>query len=140
MYQIIFAGQALTPFTPPDLEQLLERSREKNRRLNVTGLMLYKDSCFIQVLEGPDREVRDLWSTIELDFRLLSATCLSSKAIARREFGEWSMGFADIPVLIKEKCPDLAAVLAEVMTPDALAKKPGRARELLELFHKYSAG
>lgn len=144
MYQIIFAGLALTPFTQADLDQLLMRSRAKNHLLKISGLMLYKDSCFVQVLEGPDKLVQDLWSTIEMDFRLQSTACLSSKAIVEREFGERPMGFVNIPALNKEQRPDLAEFLAEflaeVMTPEALAKKPGRARELLEIFRKHAAG
>ena len=140
MYQIIFAGLALTPFTQPDLDQLLARSREKNQMMNITGLMLYKDSCFIQVIEGPDKHVQDLWASIEMDFRLQTTACFSSKAIVKREFGDRPMAFTNIPALTKEQCPDLAEFLAEAMTPDVLAKKPGRARELLEILRKYATG
>lgn len=136
MYQIIFGGQALTPFTRDDLEELLRKSREKNRLLKISGLMIYKDSSFIQVLEGPDQAVRDLYATIEMDFRLTTVACLSSKPVVEREFGERTLGFCNISALTQEERPDLAAFLAEVMSPDTLAKKPGRARELLEAFRR----
>ena len=136
MYQIIYGATALTPFTPADLEELLRKSREKNRMLKISGLMLYKDGSFIQVLEGPDKEVRELYATIELDFRLQTVICLSQKAIEEREFGERPMGFANVTALTEAERPDLAYFRAESMTPETLATKPNRARELLELFRR----
>jgi hypothetical protein len=38
-----------------NLKDLLKKSRAKNETLNITGMLLYLDPFFIQVLEGEGR-------------------------------------------------------------------------------------
>ena len=65
MFQIVYASSALQPFTKPELQALLEQARPKNDKLGVTGMLLYKDGNFMQVLEGEQDVVGKLVETIE---------------------------------------------------------------------------
>jgi hypothetical protein len=40
------------PFSEGDLVELLTQSRENNTLAGITGLLLYKEGKFLQVLEG----------------------------------------------------------------------------------------
>jgi len=68
-----------------------------NDRENVTGILVYHDDAFLQVLEGDETSVRKIFKRIEKDPRHAGlATLRSQKSFGeRRIFGEWSMGFAD---------------------------------------------
>ena len=62
LYQLIYQSQSLVPFEPIELTTLLNRSRMYNRYHDITGILLYTpDGRFLQVLEGPRQEVRNLY-------------------------------------------------------------------------------
>ncbi|NJO83577.1 MAG: BLUF domain-containing protein, partial [Blastochloris sp.] len=46
--------------TDDQLREILVKARDKNRRLNVTGMLLYRDRFFIQALEGEQEVVEPL--------------------------------------------------------------------------------
>jgi hypothetical protein len=52
MFSIVYVSSALKPFSKTDLLTLLEKSRENNTSLGISGMLLYKDGNFMQVLEG----------------------------------------------------------------------------------------
>ena len=48
MIAIVYISSAVQPLSDADLEALLAQSREKNGRLKVTGILLYKDGDIMQ--------------------------------------------------------------------------------------------
>lgn len=94
MIQIVYASAETKHMTKVELTEILEKSREKNERLNITGFLLYDDSSFLQVLEGPDAAVEAVMGAIMKDDRHANIRLLSQKQITEREFGDWAMAFA----------------------------------------------
>jgi hypothetical protein len=47
-----------------NLKDLLKKSRLKNERKNVTGMLLYLDPFFIQILEGEEAIVNESFNII----------------------------------------------------------------------------
>jgi hypothetical protein len=95
MYQLIYASAAVKPFTPDELTTLLEKSREKNSKVGITGLLLYHTGSFLQVLEGPEEAVNACFKGIESDPRHTNVKVLLRDGVETPEFDEWSMGFVD---------------------------------------------
>lgn len=93
--QVIYASQARSPFDSDRLESLLEQSRADNRAANITGLLIYHDKHFFQVIEGPDDAIGTTYRRIRRDPRHGNIRDLVDSAIARREYGDWSMGLLD---------------------------------------------
>jgi hypothetical protein len=54
MLSLVYASSAKQLFSEEDLTALLQQSRDNNTRLGLSGLLLYKDGNFMQVLERPD--------------------------------------------------------------------------------------
>lgn len=79
--------------TEDELDELLDEVRANNERLNVTGMLLYKDGCFIQVIEGPQSTIENLYNSIANDDRHEDAVELLHEFIPSREFGAWTMGY-----------------------------------------------
>ncbi|WWE61252.1 BLUF domain-containing protein [Parasalinivibrio latis] len=79
--------------TENELDELLEEIRTNNERLNVSGMLLYKDGCFIQVIEGPPETLEALFDRISNDDRHHDVMELLHTSIPSREFGAWTMGY-----------------------------------------------
>ena len=93
LYQIIYASLSTRPMEEDELLTMLKRSREKNQRLDITGMLLHCDKSFIQALEGPKDRVMDLLHTIQQDPRHGRLVILFEGPINNRSFSRWSMGF-----------------------------------------------
>ncbi|WP_299286045.1 BLUF domain-containing protein [uncultured Mucilaginibacter sp.] len=92
MYFLIYTSYALQT-NGQALKALLQQAREKNKRQAVTGMLLYLNGIFIQLIEGGQKEVQQLYQTIRKDNRHKEAVVLKEGAIEKRYFTDWSMGF-----------------------------------------------
>lgn len=74
-----------------DLDLLAGKARARNRSLDVTGMLLFEDGCFLQTLEGPPVAVAELWSSIQRDGRHNHIEVLSEHMAAARLFSNWDL-------------------------------------------------
>lgn len=95
MIQLIYVSVATTPFSNESLEELLRLAREKNAVAGLSGMLLHDDGTFLQILEGPEEAVDELFSKISYDKRHTDTVVLWKREIEERAFGEWQMGFVD---------------------------------------------
>ncbi len=93
MIQISYISSATAAMPTQDLLALLQQCRENNAGRGVTGMLLYANGTFLQVLEGPDQVVDDLVDVIKKDSRHTNIQMLYRKSIERRQYSDWSMGF-----------------------------------------------
>lgn len=98
MLQIIYASAATRKMASEDLRDILAKARAFNAARGITGILVYDDGSFLQVLEGPSEAVASLVERIERDPRHTRFRLLSKRETEVREFGEWTMGFADVSV------------------------------------------
>jgi len=96
LIQLIYASAAKNLFSPGELGELLRLARIKNQRLGVTGILLYHEGSFLQVLEGPLSAVEPLLETINHDKRHQKVMLLLRREIEARNFADWKMGFVDV--------------------------------------------
>ena len=93
MFYLIYVSSAVKLMGDEELLLLLEQSREKNLRLGITGMLLYKGGNFMQMLEGEKQAVLELYDTIKKDSRHKDVTTIVTDEIDERNFENWSMGF-----------------------------------------------
>ena len=93
LLSIVYSSAATVPFEDVDLAALLAVSRMNNERRGLTGLLLFRDGQFMQVLEGPEAAVRRALATIAADPRHTGVWTLDEETIEHRRFGAWSMGY-----------------------------------------------
>jgi hypothetical protein len=96
LIQLIYVSAALKLFAPAELRELLRLARIKNQRLDVTGMLLYHQGSFLQVLEGPAAAVNPLLETIGEDQRHHKLMLLLRREIEARNFADWKMGFVEV--------------------------------------------
>ena len=76
-----------------ELLSLLEVARKENERLGVTGMLLYQEGSFMQMLEGDKQTVLDLYEKIKKDGRHNGVATVLTDDIDERNFEDWTMGF-----------------------------------------------
>ena len=69
LIQTIYASRASEAFVEGELAGLMEQSRSNNLRGELTGMLLYCEGSFFQVLEGEEEAVRSVYRSIEKDPR-----------------------------------------------------------------------
>lgn len=96
LLSLTYFSTATVPFSDDDLVELLERSRVRNTADDLTGMMIFHDGHFVQVLEGPEAAVRATYDRIALDPRHRDLILELEDTIDERGFPDWSMGFRDL--------------------------------------------
>jgi len=76
-----------------ELIDILKVSKRNNIAANVTGMLIYSDGVFMQVIEGADDEVRKIFQKIQVDARHNNIIKLTEGSLAERNFADWSMMF-----------------------------------------------
>jgi acylphosphatase len=135
-FHIVYASSAAQAFSKPDLEALLEQARENNAKLGLTGMLLYKDGNFMQVLEGEKEAVSKLVETIERDPRHKGVLVLLRGTSEERLFPDWTMGFRDLTDQSAAKPPGYTDFMNTPLTGAEFSKDPNRCLRLLLLFKK----
>ncbi len=95
LHQIIYVSAAKKPFSAADLTVLLTDARANNGRLGVSGMLVHRQGSFFQILEGLEPAVTGLYRHISADPRHERILVLMQGSLARRSFGNWSMGFVE---------------------------------------------
>ena len=93
MHHIVYQSTAVEHPTTAALRQLLRQARSSNRQSGITGLLLFSNDSYLQVLEGEQQAIEDLFARIAADYRHCCLLTLSNGPIQQRIFPDWSMGF-----------------------------------------------
>ena len=96
IYNLIYSSTAHHEMTFDELMEILERARQKNTELDITGMLLYRDRDFLQVLEGSKDIVLSLYQKIQRDKRHDHVNLISITPVQSRIFPDWTMGFVDL--------------------------------------------
>jgi len=119
-------------FEQSELVDLLTFARDFNSRNGLTGMLLYVDESFFQILEGDPKTLHDLYFRIEQDTRHTHVIKLIEIPIEKRTFSEWSMGFAKVTRADLATIPGLNDFFGRGSVFSDL--EPGKAQVLLEAF------
>jgi hypothetical protein len=94
--QVIYSSAAVAPFSEAELSSLLAIARTNNERVGVTGMLLYHEGSFLQVLEGEASAVDAVFQRIGRDKRHHRVMPLLRREMDGRHFESWRMGFASL--------------------------------------------
>jgi hypothetical protein len=92
----VYVSSAYKPFSDVELLELLRVSRLNNERRGITGMLLYRDGNFMQVLEGPASVVDEVIAKIKRDTRHHGVILMSRRGVQERQFAEWQMAFRNM--------------------------------------------
>ena len=93
LLRLIYTSRSNVRFDEAGLASLLEQSRGSNYDSGITGVLSFGHGFFLQVLEGPERELISLYSKIIADPRHRDCEILDVSLTQDRLFPNWTMGF-----------------------------------------------
>ena len=109
MKYLIYLSTSVCHLSEQELIKLLKTARERNKKHDVTGVLLYSGGTFVQVLEGTPEDVDYIFNLIERDLRHRNIIKLVEELTEERNFSEWSMGFSSAS-------PEITRTLAGYIT------------------------
>jgi hypothetical protein len=92
-FRLIYSSAAAPDLDMKDLEQMLEESRVRNKARGITGVLVFVDGVFLQILEGEKVTVLDLLKTIAQDPRHTNLKVFHEQNTDARAFASWSMAY-----------------------------------------------
>lgn len=92
--RLIYVSTARPDLTFADIEGILDTARTRNAAEDITGLLLFDGSSFMQLLEGPEDAVERVFSSIADDARHTGIVRIHSETGVTREFSDWAMGYS----------------------------------------------
>jgi hypothetical protein len=92
--QIVYSSLATKKMLKSDLYMILRQARLNNEQRGVTGILIFSDGYFFQVLEGEENIVSDLYKTISGDDRHSDIQLLLEEGLEKRSFPDWGMAYA----------------------------------------------
>lgn len=82
--------------TEPELLEILTVSRKNNEAKNLTGMLIYGEGVFIQVIEGEEEPLNETYKKIIKDRRHKDLMRLAGGILHKRNFADWTMGFRTV--------------------------------------------
>ena len=90
MHRLIYVSRSITRF-PHDLKAILESSRRKNARLDITGALCFLEGVYCQYLEGERADLEALYQVLLIDSRHKGVKLIELCDINQRLFTNWAM-------------------------------------------------
>lgn len=94
MYTLVYISNAIQLFEERELEELFASTKASNSLKNITGILLYRDGTFMQIMEGNQEDVEKLFKTIERDPRHNNILRILQRNIEKPLFSHYQTGFS----------------------------------------------
>lgn len=137
MIRLIYISTATSKPTEADLTSLLRQANGRNLRQKITGMLLYNNRSYMQILEGDAKDVHEIYAAICKDPRNEGNVILLESEISAREFPDWNMGFENLEKCAPNELPGFIDIFNGKLDTDIAIKNKSVAINLLLNFaHK----
>lgn len=92
----MYVSAAIRDLDPVELDHILTVARRTNAERSITGMLLYINGNFLQILEGAKEDVHFIFAHIKADWRHDCLRVLLDAPCEDRLFPDWTMGFDDL--------------------------------------------
>jgi Sensors of blue-light using FAD len=120
---LVYLSRAGEVFRKRDSRQQLKiRAQTENMKHDITGLLIYSEGIFLQIIEGTNTTIDSLYAKISHDPRHSELDLLTRTVSATRMFSKWSMGIVetedlpDLHVSLNDRLSAIAALRARMKT------------------------
>ena len=90
--QLVYVSNRKPSCTQEEIDKILASCKKNNPALNITGVLLYSNTKFIQLVEGEAKVIMQLYDKIKLDSRHSNTMMISYGPIKDKAFPSWHMG------------------------------------------------
>jgi len=138
LIHIVYVSFAQKALSEEELKNLLQEIRGKNAEQGVTGLLLYNDGAFIQVIEGNEAVINRVFNSISKDNRHTNVVKLLEEPIDQRAFPDWSMGFRQISEEQSSSIPGFSDFMHHKNPVQTIRNSTEQVIYLLNSFRKFT--
>jgi Sensors of blue-light using FAD len=111
--QILYCSLLSVPMDEAAIQKLVEFAANLNRMDHITGMLMFADGVFVQLIEGPREAVNHLWARILHDKRHRAVVQLyHRREVEARVCTGWDMRYVqqeDLRALIHEAKEEIVA-------------------------------
>lgn len=100
--RLLYISTIAAGVTDRDVKRILAAAQLKNRRLDITGVLVYCEVHFAQVLEGRSHALNEVMNRIGRDQRHRDMRVICREPIATRLFDRWGMAAVEGLTLAEE--------------------------------------
>lgn len=125
-FRLIYSSEASPDLVTADLEGMLAESRIRNRAHGITGVLVFVDGAFLQILEGEKNDVMDLMERIERDPRHRGVKVFHEEETDERAFASWSMAYLSPSAEEVSRWAELAGATTIGSVLSSIESEPGR--------------
>jgi hypothetical protein len=108
-----------------------------NKENSITGMLLFYQGYFLQVLEGERNDVMSTYLRICQDPRHSKVRTLLEQNTKDRQFPTWLMGFRNINKTYLNEFPEYKPYCEDGFAGEELRSKPGVALRMVQAFSRY---
>lgn len=137
---LVYVSTAVAPLRDQDLADLLVQARANNKRRAITGMLLYKDGRFIQLLEGHEEQVESSFERIRKDERHTAVELLWLRYAQYRDFPDWTMGFLNADELDPATLRGFSSFLERDLRYENFIENSTEVHEMLQAFKENPGG
>jgi hypothetical protein len=114
IFTVVYVSTLDRDLRSGEIRELLETSRRNNADHDISGMLVFRGRRVMQVLEGEEADVRELYRSILADPRHHDVLTVWTSVHEQRRFPDWSMGFDELEIPSDRPAswpePDLAAL------------------------------
>jgi hypothetical protein len=136
MIQTAYVSRAAETMKQEGLLSLLQQCLANNEASGVTGMLLYGNETFVQVLEGEEAVLDTVVEKIRKDPRHSKIHFLYRKPIEHRQYADWSMGFKRVSAQGLDAVDGLSQFGLHDFNFDYLIENEGVVETLVEHFRE----
>ena len=134
LYHLGYVSTEAVKFSEEALVALLSEARNANADRDVTGLLLYREGSFYQVLEGSESAVMATFQEIEGDPRHKEVRILFHGETDSREFADWKMGFLNLDGVDLDTLSGFSDFMTRDAQPQEFLENLSRGKRLALMF------
>ena len=94
--QLVYVSHRSKDCNDEDIQFILESCKRNNPSLGITGVLLYDERKFIQLVEGEKESILSLYGKIKKDMRHQNCVMISFSEIESKSFPAWHMGCKEV--------------------------------------------
>ena len=134
LFHLGYVSTEAIKFSDEALVALLGEARSANTERDVTGLLLYREGSFYQVLEGSESAVMATFRDIEGDPRHKEVRVLFDGETDAREFADWQMGFLNLDGVDMDTLSGFSDFMTRDADPREFLESLSRGKRLALMF------
>lgn len=90
--QLVYVSNRKPNCTAAEIDKILTSCKKNNPPLDITGILLYSETKFIQLVEGEAKVIMGLYDKIKADDRHSNTMMIAYSPIKEKSFPSWHMG------------------------------------------------